>query len=170
MSILKTSAITIVGVLLAAYVAGQFSSKSIATEIEIDAPPSAVWAVLSDTEGHADWNPFLRSFTGELAVGSQLAVTLQPPGKSPMPIRPRVLEVTENQQLRWLGKAGFRGIFDGEHYFILEETDRGTTRFLHGENFSGMIVYPLMVFIGKSTEEGFNAMNVALKERVEAGE
>ncbi len=170
MSILKTTALVTTGILAVAYVAGQFSSKTISTEIEIDAPPSVVWAVLSDTEAHKDWNPFIRAFTGDLKVGNRLAVTIEPPGNEPMQIKPTVLQVIENQELRWIGRLGMPGIFDGEHSFILEETDQGTTRFRHAETFSGMLVYPLMAFIGASTQDGFNAMNAALKSRVEAEE
>ncbi len=170
MPILKTAALVIAGVVAVAYVAGQFSSKTISTEIEIEAPPSAVWAVLSDTDAHRDWNPFIRAFDGDLEVGSQLAITIEPSGSAPMQIKPTVLQVIENQELRWIGRLGIRGIFDGEHSFILEETDQGTTRFRHAETFSGMLVHPLMAFIGASTQEGFNAMNAALKKRVEAQE
>lgn len=169
MSTIKTALVATCALAVAAYVAGQFSTKAIITEIEIDAPPSAVWAVLSDTAAHAEWNPFIRSIAGPLQIGGRLTVTIEPPDNAAMQIKPMVLVATENEELRWIGRLGFRGIFDGEHYFILEETDRGTTRFLHGENFSGMIVYPLMAFIGTSTEQGFNAMNAALKERVESG-
>lgn len=166
---MKRSLLILGFVLVAAYVAGQFSSRSVVTEIEIEAPPDAVWAVLSDTGSYPDWNPLILAVDGELAPGNQLSATLKLPDNAPMQFRPTVLELVENQTLRWIGRTGFTGIFDGEHYFILDETDRGTTRFVHGENFSGMIVFPLMALIGADTEAGFNAMNAALKATVETG-
>lgn len=42
MPILKTTAIVAAGALALAYVAGQFSSRTLVTEIEIDAPRDAV--------------------------------------------------------------------------------------------------------------------------------
>ncbi|MEP5729367.1 MAG: SRPBCC domain-containing protein [Sulfitobacter sp.] len=168
MSILKTSAVVIASVVVLAFLAGQFSSRTISTEIEIEASPKDVWAVLSNTEAHSEWNPFIRAFVGDLMVGNQLTVTIEPPGNASMQIKPEILRVVEDKELLWVGRMGFRGIFDGEHSFILEETDRGTTLFRHAETFSGMLVYPLMAFIGASTQEGFHAMNIALKSRVEA--
>jgi len=38
----------------AAYGAGQFTSKKIYTEIEIDAPAQAVWQQLSDTDSYPE--------------------------------------------------------------------------------------------------------------------
>jgi hypothetical protein len=84
-----------------------------------------------------------------------------------MDFAPEILVADENAELRWVGKFGFKGIFDGEHYFILEETDRGTTIFRHGESFTGILGYPLLALIREDTENGFKAMNVALKARVE---
>jgi hypothetical protein len=60
------------------------------------------------------------------------------------------------------------GIFDGEHYFILEQDEDGNTLFRHGENFSGMLAAVVYMMIEADTRNGFEAMNVALKERVEA--
>lgn len=151
-----------------AYVAGQFSSKEIVTEIEIDASRSKVWAVFGNLAGHSTWNPMIPSIDGDLKVGQTLDVTIQLPGQSPMAIRPEVLVATENEELRWRGKMGVRGIFDGEHYFVLEETDTGTTLLRHGEVFSGMLVYPIMALIEDNTLEGFQALNTALKATVEA--
>ena len=167
MSILTTSATAIAATLIAAYGIGQFTSKSIATEIEIAAPASAVWAELADTEGHATWNPFMKHMSGDLNVGNTLDVTIQSQGNAPMNFKPMVVVSEEDQELRWVGRLGFKGIFDGEHYFIMEKTSEGTTLFRHGETFSGMLVYVLFPLIGEDTEAGFKAMNGALKVRVE---
>lgn len=79
----------------------------------------------------------LISMSGDLKVGTQLRNVLLLEGGSPIEFTPRVLVATENVELRWLGDIGVSGIFDGEHYFLMEETDRGTTLFRHGENFTG---------------------------------
>jgi hypothetical protein len=52
-----------------------------------------------------------------------------------MSFRPKVLAATPGEELRWLGKLGFHGIADGEHFFILTTNDDGTTRLNHGERF-----------------------------------
>lgn len=168
MSIFTTSAAVVAATLVAAYAAGQFMSASIHTEIEIEAPAQAVWAVLSDTRSYPDWNPFVRKISGDLAVGARLAVTIQPEGNSPMDFTPLVLVADVDRELRWLGRMGVRGIFDGEHHFVIAETARGTTVLRHGETFRGMLTPLVMFLIRRDTEAGFEAMNAALKHRAEA--
>lgn len=154
--------------LVAAYGLGRITGPSIKTEIEIDAPAHTVWKVLTGADAFSEWNPFVKSMAGDLKAGNTLAITVQPDGKSAMKFAPKVLKANPNQELRWLGKLGFKGIFDGEHYFVLEETPRGTTILRHGETFRGLLAYPLFAMIGKDTRTGFEAMNQALKARVEA--
>lgn len=168
MSILTSAAALTAAALLAAYGAGGLMTKKITTEIEIDAPVETVWAEFANTAAYGDWNPFVKHLSGDWTVGNTLNVTVQPEGQSAMDFVPEVLVADEGQELRWVGRLGVKGIFDGEHYYIFEETDRGTTIFRHGENFSGMLAYVLFPLIGDSTETGFNAMNQALKDRVEA--
>jgi len=167
MSILITTATVAAVTLTAALGIAQLTGPSISTEIEIDAPASAVWAQLAASDAYADWNPFVKHLSGDLEVGNHLNVTIQSEGSSPMDFTPEVLVADENAELRWVGKLGIKGIFDGEHYFILDETDRGTTIFRHGESFTGILGYPLLMLIGQGTERGFIAMNKALKARVE---
>ena len=168
MSILTTSAAIAATALVAAFGIGQIAGPSITTEIEIDAPASAVWKELADTDAYGDWNPFVRRISGDLEAGEYLEVTVGADGNSPMDFTPEVLVADENEELRWVGRLGFKGIFDGEHYFILEETDRGTTIFHHGETFTGLLGYPLIALIREDTHNGFLAMNEALKARAEA--
>ncbi|MDJ1018257.1 MAG: SRPBCC domain-containing protein [Paracoccaceae bacterium] len=168
MSILTTTAAIAATALVAAFGLGQITGPSIETEIEIDAAASAVWKELADTEAYADWNPFVRRISGNLEAGEYLQVTVGADGNSPMDFTPEVLVADANEELRWVGRLGFKGIFDGEHYFILEETDRGTTIFHHGETFTGLLGYPLIALIREDTYKGFLAMNEALKARTEA--
>jgi hypothetical protein len=157
MSILTTSAAAIAVTLIATYGIGQFTSESIQTQIEIDAPASAVWEVLSDTASYPTWNPFVKKISGDLVEGNHLTVTIQSEGNSPMDFAPLVLAAEENQELRWVGHLGFKGVFDGEHHYIIEETADGKTLFRHGETFSGMLAYVLFPLIGEDTETGFRA-------------
>ena len=168
MSIITTTAAITATALVAAFGIGQITGPSIETEIEIDAPASVVWKELADTGAYGDWNPFVRRISGDLEVGQHLKVTVGADGNSPMDFTPEVLVASENQELRWVGRLGFKGVFDGEHYFILEETDHGTTVFRHGENFTGLLGYPLIALIREDTHNGFLAMNEALKARAEA--
>lgn len=136
------------------------------TEIDIEAPPEAVWATLTDAKGFSEWNPFIHELKGELRVGNTLDVTVGAPGKSRMRFKPLVLRVDENRELRWRGKLLITGVMDGEHVYELQRTATGT-RFLHYENFSGLLVPLLKGMLERDTKPGFEAMNRALKQRAE---
>lgn len=138
------------------------------TEIEIDAPPSEVWGVLTDFERYHEWNPFIPRISGELSAGGRLDVTVAPPESSDFDFHPRVLAVTPDEELRWRGHLLADFLFVGEHFFQLKPTEEGKTRFVHGEDFGGI----LLRFFGRTlttTARGFVYMNQALKRRVEEG-
>jgi hypothetical protein len=142
------------------------AERRIETSIEINAPAKRVWAILTDFAGMARWNPFVRSISGALTTGGRLSVHIAPAGKSAMRFTPTILAVKPERELRWLGRLLVPGIFDGEHYFLLEPIGEERTRFTHGEKFSGLLV---SIFGGTlaATEEGFKAMNLALKQQAE---
>ena len=143
--------------------------RELRTEIEIGAPPEAVWTVLADFPRHSEWNPFIRSITGELETGARLAVRLQPPGGKPMTFKPTLLNVVPNEELRWLGRVVLPGIFDGEHIFELAPIDGGErTRFVQREEFRGVLVPFLWKSLDTDTRRGFEEMNRVLKELVES--
>ena len=140
----------------------------ITTTMEIDAPPRSVWKVLVDFQAHKEWNPFVRSIEGSPREGETLKVSIQPSGGRGMTFRPRVLRVVPDQELRWLGRVVLPGVFDGQHFFKLEPLDEGRrTRFVRGERFTGVLVPLLRKSLDRGTREGFEAMNQALKARVE---
>ena len=80
------------------------ATKTIATEIEIDADPDRVWEVFSDFDAYPTWNPVIKSVKGDTAVGSKLEVRIEPPEGRGMTFKPTVRASEPGREFRWLGK------------------------------------------------------------------
>lgn len=140
--------------------------QSIETSIIINAPAAEVWQVLMNFDLYPQWNPFIKGIKGEATLGAQLECTLQPEGMKPQVFKTTVVALQQEREFAWLGKLGISGLFDGEHHFQLIPQD-DKTLFIHKENFRGILVPLLLALIGDKTRRGFEAMNQALKQRVE---
>ena len=140
--------------------------KNIQTEILINTDITKVWDVLMNFDSYPKWNPFIISISGEPKLGSRLTVSINPPGGNGMTFKPYILSLEKNKEFRWKGKLGISGIFDGEHYFILEFLENDKTKFIHGEKFSGLLVPVLGKMLDK-TQKGFQLMNESIKNECE---
>jgi len=140
--------------------------KQIETAIEIKASKEAIWTVLMNFEDYPTWNPFIKSIKGKAEKGKQIEVNIQLEGMKLQTFTPEVLVFDVNKEFRWKGKLGIKGIFDGEHYFILETIDNQTTKFIHGEKFTGILSGIIYKMISEKTEKGFKAMNRAIQEKL----
>ncbi|MGH6874675.1 MAG: SRPBCC family protein [Aestuariivirgaceae bacterium] len=140
--------------------------RSIDTEVRINAPCNRVWSILTDFARYPDWNPFITRISGRPEVGSRLAIRIEPPGQRPMMFRPRVLAASPRRELRWLGRLLIPRLFDGEHSFeLLDDADGCLLR--QSEKFTGLLVPRMPRKMFEATEQGFVAMNEALKKRAE---
>jgi hypothetical protein len=142
-------------------------NRNIETSIVIERGPEQVWAAIAEIDQYANWSPFIKSIEGELKIGAQLEVLIMPEGEDGMKFTPEVLVADTNRELRWIGKLGVHGVFDGEHHFILEKLDGNRTRLLHGEKFSGLLTPIIWSSIVDSTLKGFTDHNQSLKMLVE---
>ena len=140
--------------------------KNIQTEILILADTAKVWDVLMNFDSYPKWNPFITSISGERKLGNRLTVSINPPGGKGMTFKPNILTLEANKEFRWKGKLGINGIFDGEHYFILEVLENDKTKFIHGEKFSGLLV-PFVSKMLDKTHKGFQLMNESIKKECE---
>jgi len=138
---------------------------SIATVVEIDAPPARVWSVLVDLAAYPQWNPFIVEAAGTVAVGERLSLRMALPGRDPMSIRPRLLVVEPERELRWQGRLLLPGLFDGEHAFVLTALANGRTRLDHWEDFSGVLLPIARGMVYEATVQSFHALNAALAQR-----
>jgi hypothetical protein len=142
-------------------------STMIRSQTTIGASPERVWAVLTDFASYPAWNPFVKSISGNLQLGSRLAVRIAPSGGNGMAFSPVVTELQDAVVLEWLGHLLVSGIFDGRHRFELARMTDGNTAFTQTETFSGILI-PFLSATLKDTERGFAAFNEALKFRSEA--
>jgi len=140
-------------------------SRTVDTNIDINADKAAVWDVLTDFASYEEWNPVMR-IEGAPEVGTKLVVHLNGAGGHGMTFKPKVLAATPGKELRWLGKLGLRGIAAGEHYFVLTTNNDGTTRLNHGERYSGALLAFERHNSG-SDDTNYRAFSKALKQRVE---
>ena len=136
-------------------------------EVEIDAPLSHVYGVLTDFPRYVEWNPFITTIAGKLAEGEQLSVDLSLPEGSSYELKPRLTQVTVNAELRWRGHFWVPSLLEVEHFFQLEGRGPTLTRLVQGQNFSGF----LLRFATKTltqTARGLVYMNQALKKHAES--
>jgi hypothetical protein len=136
------------------------------TEIEVDASPDQVWRVLADRDAYAEWNPFIVSSTGDLVAGQRIRNTLKDGEGKESVFEPELLVVEPGRELRWIGKVGFGGIFDGEHAFRIEPAGPGRVRFVQEEVFRGVAVPFMRGWLDDKIKPQFDAMNRALAEQL----
>ncbi|MFY9265880.1 MAG: SRPBCC domain-containing protein [Solirubrobacterales bacterium] len=135
-------------------------------EVEIDAAPERVWAILADFESYPEWNTLAPSMKGSLVPGELLRGRLGLGSRLKVPFFPRLVTAEPNSELRWAG--GVPGVLVADHRFLLEAIPGGGTRVSHHEEFSG-----LMPAVGRGvTEQVTNRLhsrfNGALKRRAES--
>jgi hypothetical protein len=141
--------------------------REIRTEIEIAATAARVWEILTDLKAYPSWNSFLRDMRGEIREGECLSMCAYPPGGRKLSFKPTIVRVVPNRELRWHGRLFVPGLFEGEHIFELLPSDERSTRLVHREEFTGLLVPLLWRSMNSSTRQGFEQMNLALKERAE---
>ncbi len=140
----------------------------IATSIEIDRPAAEVWAALVDRDGYPHWNTFIRSWTGDLAVGARQVVRIEPTETSGQTFRPSIIELQPGRLLVWLGRVAIPGLLDGRHRFEVEPIDEHRSRFVHSEVLSGVLVPLFRRMLTVDTPAAFSRMNAELAARAAA--
>ena len=141
-------------------------NKSIKTEIIINAPKEKVWQILTDFPNYTKWNPFIVSIKGDLRTSGRLVNTLAS-GNKTFVFKPKVLSVVPDHYFDWLGSLFIGGLFDGHHYFEIDELSPNQVKFTQGEHFSGILSGYILKKIGDETRNNFIRMNAALKAEAE---
>jgi len=130
----------------------------------IDAPPEAVWAVLTDAAGYPTWDSGVVSVDGTIAEGTTITVHAAiNPGRA-FPVK--VTQFDEPHAMKWTGGMPL-GLFVGERMFTLTALEAGGTDFSMREEYHG----PFTAMIWSSIpdlEPSFEQFASGLKAKVEA--
>jgi hypothetical protein len=140
--------------------------REVFTFTTIDAPKQQVWQVLTNFSAYHQWNPLYTEVEGKCLAGARIRVRVQM-GDRTLRYAPEIRTVVPQGELAWNEHLILRGLFDGEHHFVLESIDGGHTRLVQQDRYSGALVPPLMKLYQGQAEAGFRRMDDALKKRVE---
>ena len=144
------------------------------SEILIDAPPQAVWAVLCDLERYPEWNRFTPRITlssKDLKVGAELDLDCQMTARELLKDEHEVILAIEPERLalcmgtsRTRGRPGIKSF----RWQICESAGDGRTRLVNFEQFHGPLA-PIVHFLyRKKLGAAFERYCRDLKGRVES--
>jgi hypothetical protein len=140
--------------------------KELRTEIEIQARPDEVWQVLTSLDKYPEWNPFIKRAIGNAKVGEKVEISVRS-GAKEMVLHCIVARVEPNKELCWKYHVISPFLFRGEHSFIIDQVESNKVRFIDREIFNGLLVPTQAKDIDTNSKQGFEAMDKALKVRVE---
>ncbi len=142
--------------------------QEIKTQIDISAPPSKVWKIITDIDKWQEWSPTINASSGSASVGSELSITMmsKEAGKDGPKYNPVITKLDEPNVFHWRAHmlAGF--IFTNDKIFELEETSTGT-RLTHTETFKGLVTPLFKGQMEKGVPPMLDMMNKALKDLAE---
>jgi hypothetical protein len=122
---------------------GEQNVKFYEATADIQAPPEAIWAVLTDAPGMTGWDSGVERVEGTIAPGAKIKVHVKAnPGRA-FPVS--VTEFEPGRRMVWTGGMPL-GLFKGVRTYTLDPVGTATTRFTMREVYSG----PLLGVIWKS--------------------
>lgn len=134
---------------------------------EIAASAETVWDVLTDLEGFARWNPFIRRARGKPEVGKEVHVRVRSSIGVPLAFHAKVLARADNRELHWRGHVLAPWLASGDHTFTIEPLGDHLVRFVQRETFSGLLPWLGRRLLAREARRGFAAMNSALDARAQ---
>jgi len=140
------------------------------TAIEIDASLTEVWKVLGDPARFPEWNPLIKEFSGDIRRRGRIHVKLDIPGAGIRTYDAMLLGLQVDHEYIWEYDLPVPRLFAGKHKLIIDPVPGGRVRLRHEEEFRGLLIGPLTASYLEQKRRGFEAMNRALKKRVESGD
>jgi len=141
--------------------------KEIKTEIIINAPKEEIWAVLSNIGDYENWNNIITDVKSSLQVDRGFRFKIALFGLA-VPMVAKVHRVDENRYLGWGNdyQSWIKVILAAHHYFEIIELSDSQCKFVHGEQFYGIVPFALWPTIRKMAKS-YDTFNENLKSAAE---
>ncbi|MFD6882723.1 MULTISPECIES: SRPBCC domain-containing protein [unclassified Rhodococcus (in: high G+C Gram-positive bacteria)] len=139
-------------------------------EVEIDAPASVVWEVLTDLDSYPHWNPFCVAAKSTLELGAAVEMTLADysGATETFPYTEYVCAVVPERLLSWELRPTEVSVQAARRDQVIEPITDNRCRYYSTDAFLGEEALQIMADSGEWVKRAFDDTAVALKERSEA--
>ena len=145
-----------------------FFKLGLTTEIEISSSSAKIYKALIEFHNYTAWNPSITEVQGTAKMGTLLKARIQWPGLKNNNYLLKITELIPNYKIRWIGHFWFKYFLDGDHIFLIQETDNPQkTTVKQSEMFTGFLVPIFSFFLKRNIFNGFLLLNQSLKNYVE---
>jgi hypothetical protein len=156
---------------------GLFAQNLYADPIEIEAPITTVWAIMTDFDRYPEWNPLNRFFRLDSKAQPNHFVTFGPswgpydrtegePFSGPDMTQHEMITIWEEN--RCLAYADIRLLIKAERVQYISAVEDGKTRYSTYERIAGLLSPLVKRHFGSRIIAGFTANGMALKRRAES--
>jgi hypothetical protein len=139
--------------------------KEFATTTSIRATPEAVWTILIDGPGYANWNPEITRVDGRIVQGGKITAHVLLHGGVVRPVSVRVTELEATRHMVWTGGLPL-GLFTGRRTFSITPREGGIVEFTMHLRFSGLLA-PLIAKSLGDRQPDIDALAAGLKKWAE---
>lgn len=135
--------------------------------VEVDAPTTVVWSVLTDFARYGDWNPFISRCRAELTVGAPIDMRVQQLLPRPIPMREWIRSVTPGQEFSYAMKPLPLGALRSKRSHTA--TPLAGDRSLYESHFEldGWLAPLVGLLFGRGFRRGFPGMTTAVAREAE---
>jgi uncharacterized protein YndB with AHSA1/START domain len=138
--------------------------KEYVTTCVIDASPDTVWAILTNADGYAEWNPEIVGIAGQIAPAGRITARVRLGDGAIRSVTMRVTALEAPTRMEWTGGMPF-GLFVGRRTFTVTPAGRGAEFRLH-LRMSGALSSLIIKSVGDRQPE-IDSFAAALKARAE---
>jgi len=135
--------------------------------LEIDAPSSVVWDVITDFERYGDWNPFVVACRSTLRVGDPIEMRVHVFRAFAQKQIESVVEHEPGRSFRYGLADGPLGALESSRSHCVTAIDDHRTRYESRFELAGWLSPVVVALLGRSLRRGFGEMTVALVTRAE---
>jgi hypothetical protein len=130
----------------------------------IQAPPEAIWAIITDAPGLARWDSGIERIEGRIAPGEKITIYSKVNPSRGFPTT--VTDFLPARSMRWSGGMPL-GLFKGVRTFTLAQQDAHITRFTMREEYTGLML-PMIWKSMPDLQPSFDQFANGLKKEAEA--
>ena len=146
-------------------------AKNIVTSVtvEIEAPASVVWSVLTDLDRYGEWNSFCPGIKSTLKIGDPVVMTVKKPNSAELGTATEYLVCFEPEQLlSWEARPNETSKAAARRDQYVQVLGPERSSYVTTDVFLGVLADDLMQSIGAWAKAGFDDVAHDLKRRAEA--